>query len=60
MKKIARTGGGIVLPDDTLIRTPRRTGTNTLNNHSGKNKCHGLLVIPLTDDRGRLLWVFAA
>ncbi|MFJ3310150.1 transposase family protein, partial [Streptomyces sp. NPDC086549] len=28
--------------------------------HSGKHKCHGLLVIALTDDRGRLLWVSAA
>ncbi|MFB7248971.1 transposase family protein [Streptomyces populi] len=27
--------------------------------HSGKHKCHGLLVIALTDDRGRLLWVSA-
>ncbi|WP_238545288.1 transposase family protein [Streptomyces bingchenggensis] len=25
----------------------------------GKHKCHGLLVIALTDDRGRLLWVSA-
>jgi hypothetical protein len=29
-------------------------------NYSGKYKCHGLLVIALTDDNGRLLWASAA
>lgn len=60
LKKIAQTGGGVVLLDGTLIRTRRRTGTANRKNYSGKHKCHGLLVIALTDDRGRLLWVSAA
>ncbi|OAH14269.1 hypothetical protein STSP_23300 [Streptomyces jeddahensis] len=60
LKKIARTGGGVVLLDGSLIRTRRRTGTANRKNYSGKSKCHGLLVIALTDDRGRLLWVSAA
>jgi hypothetical protein len=60
LKKIARSGGGVVLLDGSLIRTRRRTGTAKRKNYSGKSKCHGLLVIALTDDRGRLLWVSAA
>ncbi|MEV3915132.1 transposase family protein [Streptomyces canus] len=60
LKKIARTGGGVVLLDGTLIRTRRRTGTQNRKNYSGKSKCHALLVIALTDDRGRLLWASAA
>jgi len=60
LKKIARTGGGVVLLDGTLIRTRRRTGADNRKNYSGKSRCHGLLVIALTDDRGRLLWVSAA
>lgn len=60
LKKITRSGGGIVLLDGSLIRTRRRTGTANRKNYSGKSKCHGLLVIALTDDRGRLLWVSAA
>jgi hypothetical protein len=59
LKKIARTGGGVVLLDGTLIRTRRRTGTANRKNYSGKHKCHGLLVIALTDDKGRLVWVSA-
>ncbi|MCC9711906.1 transposase [Streptomyces sp. MNU76] len=60
LKKIARKGGGVVLLDGSVIRTRRRTGAENRKNYSGKNKCHGLLVIALTDDRGRLLWVSAA
>ncbi|MDG9713627.1 MmyB family transcriptional regulator [Streptomyces sp. DH10] len=60
LKKIAHKGGGVVLLDGTLIRTRRRTGKENRKNYSGKSKCHGLLVIALTDDRGRLLWVSAA
>ncbi|MER6273944.1 transposase family protein [Streptomyces sp900105755] len=60
LKKIARMGGGIVLLDGSLIRTRRRTGKENRKNYSGKSKCHGLLVIALTDDRGRLLWISAA
>ncbi|KUO13017.1 transposase family protein [Streptomyces dysideae] len=48
------------LLDGPLIRTRRRTGTQNRRNYSGKHKHHGLLVIALTDDRGRLLWVSAA
>ncbi|GHH87944.1 transposase family protein [Streptomyces capitiformicae] len=59
LRKIARKGGGVVLLDGSLIRTRRRTGTENGKNYSGKHKCHGLLVIALTDDRGRLEWVFA-
>ncbi|TLQ47845.1 transposase family protein [Streptomyces marianii] len=60
LKKIARKGGGVVLLDGSVIRTRRRTGAENRKNYSGKNKCHGLLVTALTDDRGRLLWVSAA
>mgnify|MGYP001042690162 FL=1 len=42
-----------------MIRTRRRTGAENRENYSGKNKCHGLLVIALTDEQGRLLWVSA-
>ncbi|RLV70150.1 hypothetical protein STAN_5678 [Streptomyces sp. CBMAI 2042] len=59
LKKIARKGGGIVLLDGSLIRTHRRTGAANRKNYSGKHKCHGLLVIALTDDKGRLLWISA-
>ncbi len=55
LKKIARRGGGVVLLDGSLIRT----GTDNRRNYSGKHKCHGLLVIALTDDRGRLVWISA-
>lgn len=60
LKKITRTGGGVVLLDGSLIRTRRRTGTQNRKNYSGKHRHHGLLVIALTDDKGRLLWVSAA
>jgi hypothetical protein len=60
LKKIARKGGGIVLLDGSLIRTRRRTGGENRKSYSGKYKCHGLLVIALTDDNGRLLWASAA
>ncbi|MER5684082.1 transposase family protein [Streptomyces sp. NPDC002205] len=60
MQEDRPNGGGIVLLDGTLIRTRRRTGPQNRKNYSGKHKCHGLLVIALTDDRGRLLWVSAA
>ncbi|MFI6934238.1 transposase family protein [Streptomyces sp. NPDC050287] len=59
LKKITRRGGGIVLLDGSVIRTRRRTGTENRKNYSGKKKCHGLLVIALTDDRDRLLWISA-
>ncbi|MFJ8636441.1 transposase family protein [Streptomyces sp. NPDC093568] len=59
LRKIARKGGGVVLLDGSLIRTRRRTGTENRKNYSGKHKCHGLLMIALTDDRGRLVCVSA-
>ncbi|MGW2651382.1 transposase family protein [Streptomyces sp. NPDC001393] len=59
LKKIARKGGGIVPLDGTLIRTRRRSGDENRKNYSGKSKCHGLLVIAPTDDKGRLIWVSA-
>ncbi|WEB37934.1 transposase [Streptomyces yunnanensis] len=59
LKKIARKGGGAVLLDGSVIRTRRRPGKENRKNYSSKNKCHGLFVIALTDDRGRLLLVSA-
>ncbi|MFE2424594.1 hypothetical protein [Streptomyces hokutonensis] len=56
----ARTVGGAVLLDGSPIRTRRRTGTANRKIHSGKHKRHGLLVVALTDDRCRLLWVSVA
>ncbi|MFJ9588644.1 hypothetical protein [Streptomyces acidicola] len=38
LKKIARTGGGVVVLDGPLIRTRRRTGTQNRKNYSGKHK----------------------
>ncbi|MGW1784549.1 transposase family protein [Streptomyces sp. NPDC002143] len=49
----------MVLLDGSLIRTRRRTGADNRSNYSDKHKCHGLLVIALTDDRGRLVWISA-
>ncbi|GGZ20188.1 transposase family protein [Streptomyces poonensis] len=48
-------GGGIV--GDVYSAQNRE---DNRKNYSGKNKCHGLLVIALTDDRGQLLWISAA
>ncbi|MET8177100.1 transposase family protein [Streptomyces clavifer] len=39
---------------------PAQNREENRKNYSGENKCHGLLVIALTDDRGRLLWISAA
>jgi len=55
LRKLARKGGGTALPDGSLIRARRRTGTESRKNCSGKHTCHGLLVIALTDGRGRLV-----
>ncbi|MGW2893014.1 transposase family protein, partial [Streptomyces griseoruber] len=51
LKKIARSGGVVVLPDGTLVRTRRRTGTDSRKNFSGKHKAHGLLFLALTDEK---------
>jgi hypothetical protein len=60
LKKIARSGGVVVLLDGTLIRTHRRTGKGDRKNYSGKHKAHGLLFLALTDEKGNLIWISAA
>lgn len=60
LKKIARSGGVVVLLDGTLVRTRRRTGTDNRKNFSGKHKAHGLLFLALTDEKGNLIWISAA
>ncbi|MGW0774742.1 transposase family protein [Streptomyces sp. NPDC002835] len=60
LKTIARRGGEVVLIDDTLIPTQRRTGEANRPNHSGKHRRHGLHVLALPDERGRLVWISAA
>ncbi|MFI8828968.1 transposase family protein [Streptomyces sp. NPDC053431] len=46
--------------DDTLIPTPRRTGMADRRNHSGKHPRHGLPVLALTDEDGRLILISVA
>lgn len=60
LKKIARRGGEAVLIDGTLIPTQRRTGKANRPNYSGKHHRHGLHVLALTDEKGRLIWISAA
>ncbi|WP_327372456.1 transposase [Streptomyces sp. NBC_01216] len=60
LAKIAREGGSVVLLDGSLIPTQRRTGLPMRRRWSTKHKRHGLLVIALTDVRGRLLWTSTA
>ncbi len=60
LAKIAREGGSVVLLDGSLIPTQRRTGLPMRRRWSAKHKRHGLLVIALTDVRGRLLWTSTA
>jgi hypothetical protein len=60
LKKIAASGGEVVLLDGTLVRTRRRTGRENRRNYSGKHKCHGLLFLALTDERGNLIWISPA
>ncbi|MCX5315662.1 transposase family protein [Streptomyces sp. NBC_00154] len=52
-KKVARSGGVMVLLDCTPIRTRRRTGKDNRKNYSGKSKVHGPLFLPLTDATAR-------
>ncbi|MGW1399859.1 transposase family protein [Streptomyces sp. NPDC002405] len=40
--------------------TQRRTGNANRPNYSGKHHRHGLHVLALTDDKGRLIWISAA
>ncbi|MGW2610440.1 hypothetical protein ACWC4A_39685 [Streptomyces mirabilis] len=58
--KIARAGGSVVLIDESLIPTQRRTGHPMRRRWSAKHKRHGLLVIALTHVKGRLLWTSIA
>ncbi|WP_318306105.1 transposase family protein [Amycolatopsis solani] len=60
LRRLAAQGAAVVLVDGTLIRTRRRTGRANRVNYSGKHKQHGLVVLALTDEDGRLLWVSAA
>ncbi|MFF8029310.1 transposase family protein [Streptomyces sp. NPDC007896] len=60
LKRVARTGGEVVLIDGTLIPTQRRTGKANRRNYSGKHHHHGLHFLVLTDERGRLIWISAA
>ncbi|MFD4759789.1 transposase family protein [Streptomyces sp. NPDC058439] len=60
MKKIAKRGGEVVLVDGTLIPTRRRTGKANRPNYSGKHHRHGLHVLALTDEKGRLIRISAA
>ncbi|WP_405668921.1 transposase family protein [Streptomyces sp. NBC_00055] len=49
-----------MLIDGTLIPTQRRTGAGNRPNYSGKHHRHGLHFLALTDERGKLIWIFAA
>ncbi|MFE7112038.1 transposase family protein [Streptomyces sp. NPDC057575] len=60
LKKIAKRGGEVVLIDGTLIPTQRRTGKANRPNCFGKYHRHGLHVLALTDEKGRLIWISAA
>jgi DDE superfamily endonuclease len=57
---ITREGGSVVLLDGPLIPTQRQTGLPMRRRWSAKHKRHGLLVIALTDVKGRLLWTTTA
>lgn len=59
LQRLAAQGAVVVLVDGTLIRTRRRTGTANRPNYSGKHRHHGLVVLGLSDEQGRLLWVSA-
>ncbi|MDQ7804818.1 transposase family protein [Amycolatopsis sp. A133] len=60
LRRLAARGAAVVLVDGTLIRTRRRTGKANRAHYSGKHKQHGLVVLALTGEDGRLLWVSAA
>src|SRR6184192_3749308 len=59
LRRLSARGQVVVLADGTLIRTRRRTGTQNRRHYSGKHKLHGLNVLGLTDEEGRLVWVSA-
>ncbi|MBE1494643.1 hypothetical protein H4696_001743 [Amycolatopsis lexingtonensis] len=60
LRRQATRGAQVVLVDGTLIRTRRRTGKANRAHYNGKHKHHGLVVLALTDETGRLLWISAA
>ncbi|WP_218952141.1 transposase family protein [Amycolatopsis anabasis] len=60
VRRLAARGVTVVLVDGTLIRTRRRTGRHNRANYSGKHKHHGLNVLALTDEQGRLEWLSPA
>jgi hypothetical protein len=60
VRRQAARGAEVVLVDGTLIPTRRRTGKANRANYNGKHKRHGLVVLALTDEHGRLLWVSPA
>lgn len=49
----------MLLVDGTLIATQRRAGRDNRKHSSGKHHRHGLYFSPLTDERGRLIWISA-
>jgi hypothetical protein len=59
LRRLRLSGAAVVLVDGTLIRTRRRTGRANRAHYSGKHKHHGLVVLALTDEHGRLVWVSA-
>ncbi|MFJ7219386.1 transposase family protein, partial [Amycolatopsis sp. NPDC098790] len=59
LRRLVACAAAVVLVDGTLIRTRRRTGKANRAHYSGKHKHHGLVVLALTDEAGRLLWVSA-
>jgi hypothetical protein len=59
LDRLVAGGAVVVLVDGTLIRTRRRTGKANRRHYNGKHRHHGLVVLGLSDEQGRLLWVSA-
>ncbi len=60
LKKVAKQSAEVVLIDGTLIPTRRRTGKADRRNHSGEYRHHGVHLLAVTDEQGRLTWISAA
>ncbi|MFB7657714.1 MULTISPECIES: transposase family protein [unclassified Streptomyces] len=60
LMKVAKRGGEVVLSDGTLVRTRRRTGRAGRRNYLGERRGHGLHLVALTGESGRLVWISAA
>ncbi|KOV61265.1 transposase family protein [Streptomyces sp. MMG1121] len=58
-KKTAQRGSEVVSTDGTPIPTQRRTGVANRPDHSREHHRHGLHVLALTDERGRMIWISA-